>query len=123
LFLGRKREFTHGVCYEDFLECNHAPLHSFLLDLDQLDLNRIRYHEDQRYLEDYFLTLQLFTRGNADWDSLTEGMYIGDYIHVVGGANTLAVAGEEARQSIVTSREYTDCEQRIQELRRSIHGV
>jgi hypothetical protein len=120
LFRGRKREFTHGFSYDDFLACNHAPLHSFLLDLDQLDLERVHYHEDQRYLEDYYLTLQLFTRENGDWESLGENVYIGDYLHVIGGANTLAKAGEQAHQAIVASPAYRLCEQRVEALRRSL---
>ncbi|QCQ21349.1 glycoside hydrolase family 99-like domain-containing protein [Desulfoglaeba alkanexedens] len=123
LFRGRKQVFTYGFSYDDFVACNHAPLHSFLLDLDQLDLRRVHYHDDQRYLEDYFLTLQLFTRENADWESLGENAYIGDYLHVVGGANTLAMASEEAHQAIVESPEYRLCEQRVDALRRSLHNT
>lgn len=119
-FLERTREFTHGFSYDDFLACNHAPLHSFLLDLTQLDLEGIVYHDDQRYLEDYYLTLQLFTRDNADWDSLAENVYIGDYIHVVGGTNTLAFADDQQHSAIISSPEYTLCQQRIDRLRDSL---
>lgn len=120
LFLKRTREFTRGFSYEDFIVCNHAPLHSFLLDLTQLDRDHLIYHDDQRYLEDYYLTLQLFTRDNADWDSLAEDCYIGDYIHVVDGANTLAFADDQQRSAIISSPEYTVCKQRIDTLRNSL---
>jgi hypothetical protein len=119
-FIERRREFTHGFCYDDFFACNHAPLHSFLLDLDQLDTGSLSCHDDQRYLEDYYLTLQLFTRDNTDWASLAENMYIGDYMHPVDGVGTLATADRSRHESILTTPEYRLCQQRIEQLRDSL---
>nr|WP_320115706.1 glycoside hydrolase family 99-like domain-containing protein [uncultured Desulfuromonas sp.] len=119
-YLKRYREFTHGRTYEDFLSCNHAPLHSFLLDLAQLDVSRLTYQEGQRYLEDYYLTLQLFTRDNADWQSLELDNCIGDYIHTVGPGNTLAVTTEEQRRNLVESPHYRECLKHINELRATL---
>ena len=42
----------------------------FMLDVERLDLSDIVYFDGQRFLEDYQLTLQLFTKENGDWDSL-----------------------------------------------------
>ncbi|MBN2793028.1 MAG: glycoside hydrolase family 99-like domain-containing protein [Desulfuromonadales bacterium] len=114
---GRKREFTHGRCYEDFIACNPAPLHSFLLDLDQLDLSRLVWHDDQCYLEDYYLTLQLITRDNTDWHSLELDHYIGDYLHGTAGGNTLAVDSSANRADIISSPLYRECQERIDQLR------
>jgi lipopolysaccharide biosynthesis protein/antitoxin component HigA of HigAB toxin-antitoxin module len=119
-YLKRYREFTHGRTYADFLACNHAPLHSFILDLDQLDLSRLKYNEGQRYLEDYYLTLQLFTRDNTDWESLDLDNYIGDYIHTAGAQNTLAVTTEEQRRKLVESPHYRYCLKLVDELRATL---
>lgn len=117
LFLDRKSEFVHGYSYDDFFNLNHAPLHSFMLDLTQLDLSRIVYYDDQRFMEDYFLTLQLFTRENADWASLAKNVYIGDYIHSVNRAQTLAFSDKKEREALYSNPEYMLCEERICALR------
>lgn len=117
LLSDRKREFTHGRCYEDFIACNPAPLHSFMLDLDQLDLSRLVWYDDQRYLEDYYLTLQLITRDNTDWNSLELNQYIGDYLHDTAGGNTLAVESAANRADIISSSLYLKCQERIDQLR------
>ena len=71
-----------------------------MLDLTQLDLSRIVYYDDQRFMEDYFLTLQLFTRENADWASLAKNVYIGDYIHSVNRTQALAFSDKKEREAI-----------------------
>lgn len=119
LFGERRQEFTHGFSYDDYFATNHAPLHSFLLDLRQLDLSNLTFDDDQRYLEDYFLTLQLFTRDNADWQGLADHLFIGDYIHASGSENTLAFADDEKRSTIVESDQYRRCEKRVRELKKA----
>ena len=116
----RNRVYEYGYTYEEFIELNHAPLHSFILDLDQLDLSTIVYYNDQQFMEDYFLTLQLFTKDNADWESLKENFNIGDYIHSVDRGHTLAILDEQKRKSLLTSRAYMLCEQRIYGMRRKM---
>lgn len=120
LLINRTCTYEYGYSYEDFISNNHAPLHSFMLNMDRLDLRRVVYFEDQRYMEDYLLTLQLFTEDNADWDSLKESFYIGDYIHSVDRAHTLAFANEQERQALVSTPEYVLCTQRISHIRQSI---
>lgn len=122
LFGARTQEFTHGFSYADYRATNHAPLHSFLLDLDQLDLSGLTFDDDQRYLEDYYLTLQLFTPDNADWRGLADAPYIGDYIHAIGSENTLAFADTRQRRAILESDQYRRCEQRVRELKAAIPG-
>lgn len=117
LFRGRTAEFTHGRDYEEFLCVNHAPLHSFMLDLSQLETKNLVFHDDQRYLEDYYLTLQLFSQDNADWASLGEDMFIGEYLHGTEQANTLALVDEEGRLAIRATPEYQQCEERVRILR------
>ncbi len=122
LFGERRQEFTHGFCYDDYLATNHAPLHSFLLDLRHLDLSGLTFDDDQRYLEDYYLTLQLFSRDNADWQGLADSFFIGDYIHAVGSENTLAFADAGQRRAIVEGDQYRRCENRVRELKASLKG-
>lgn len=119
-FIKRERAFEYGYTYADFLSVNHAPLHSFMLDVVQLDFGKVIYHDDQKYMEDYYLTLQLFREHNADWASLNENMYIGDYIHSVDRNHTLAFADDVERQALLMNGEYQIAERRIHEMRRQV---
>jgi len=119
-FLLRSRAYEYGESYDDFLRNNHAPLHSFILDVSKLNLNRVIYHNDQRYLEDYFLTLQLFAADNCDWNGLKECHYIGDYIHSVDREHTLAFVNDSDRQALIVRPDFILCEQRIKKLRASL---
>lgn len=124
LILQRGTTYSYGHSYEEFVRLNHAPLHSFMLNLDQLDLSQVHYHADMKYMEDYYLTLQLFSRDGSDWAALRDCAYIGDYIHRVGGSDshTLALEDDTHRQTLLRSPEYLVCEQRITELRRMLAG-
>lgn len=115
--LERRRVYEYGYSYQDYFHLNHAPLHSFMLDLERIDLSGVIYHDDQRYLEDYLLTLQLFTPANADWESLAANHYIGDYMHYIDRDQTLAIEDSAARQEILDSPEYQMCEDRIRQLK------
>src|SRR5690606_2799701 len=42
----RTKAFEYGYSYDDFVMHNHAPLHSFLLDLSQLDVKNAVYYDD-----------------------------------------------------------------------------
>ena len=121
VWLERKRTFGGRYTYEEFRQYNLAPIHSFALDLKRLDLSRIYYHEEQRYMEDYFLTLQLFSADNVDWESLEEEKYIGDYIHSVDRPHTLAFTDDAERQALLELPEYQLCVDRIYGLRRATH--
>jgi len=118
----RKKEFVHGRCFQDFWDVNPAPVHSFLLDVSRMDVENLEYHPQQCYLEDYYLTLQLLTPENTDWESLQEDVYIGDYMHDVSTFQSLACWDEQDREGIVASPEYRRCEQRIHELKRRLKG-
>lgn len=116
----RRKEFVRGATYDDFLYCNHAPLHSFMLDLSKLDLTELTYIDGQQYLEDYYLTLQLFTRTNTDWDSLKKNIYIGDYLHSGTGVNTLASGSDEHHHAVVESPAYRTSLEHINQLRATL---
>ena len=75
-----------------------------------------------KYMEDYYLTLQLFTREGTDWRSLDNEVFIGDYIHRVGSvnSNTLAVNDQAQRAVLLASESYVRSEQLIKELRAEI---
>ncbi|MBC3207679.1 glycoside hydrolase family 99-like domain-containing protein [Pseudomonas sp. SWRI111] len=114
----REKIYDYGETYRDFVEHNHAPLHSFLLDLDKCDLEAVTYFDDMKYMEDYYLTMQLFTRTGTDWASLRTCGFIGDYIHRVGcDAHTLALTDEQQRTDLLGSESYQVCEARIKAMR------
>lgn len=116
----RSRRYEYGYSYNDFFDGNHAPLHSFLMDMSKLDLSSVEYHDDHRYMEDYFFTLQIFKRNNCDWDSLSRNFYIGEYIHSIDRSHTLAFTGDAERQAMLSNPEYQICEGRIRELRKRL---
>jgi len=114
----REKIYDYGETYRDFVEHNHAPLHSFLLDLDKCDLEAVTYYEDMKYMEDYYLTMQLFSRDGTDWASLKTCGFIGDYIHRIGcDAHTLAITDDQQRADLLNNESYRICEDRIKTLR------
>lgn len=121
-FLERAKAYEYGYSYAEFVRQNHAPLHSFLLDVSKLDLDALVYYDDQRYLEDYFLTLQLFTEENCDWEGLKLNQYIGDYIHSIDRSHTLAFTDDSERQMLLKQPDYILCENRIEDLRLGLLG-
>lgn len=118
--IGRKRAYEYGGSYNDFVNHNHAPLHSFMLDMSAIDLSRVIFFDDQTYMEDYFLTLQLFSEENCDWESLNKNFYIGDYIHCVDRPNTLAITDDDTRKALFSNPHYGICAQRIEEMKEKI---
>lgn len=118
----RQRHFEYGYSYDDFVNHNHAPIHSFLIDIDKIGFDSVSYNPYQKYMEDYYLTLQLFTRNNADWDSLKENFYIGDYIYCIDKQQTLAIKNEEERHQILADQEYIVCEESIRALREHLRS-
>jgi hypothetical protein len=120
MLVERNRHYQYGYSYDDFLTVNVAPLHSFMLDLSQLDVAGLKFFEDQRFLEDYFLLLQLVTRDNTDWKGLAQDVYIGDYIRFADNRNTLAIADQQMGEEIRKTPDYLLCERRIRDLRNSL---
>jgi len=117
LITKRKKGFEYGYTYDDFIDHNHAPIHSFILDLKGLDLSKLIYHEDQHYMEDYYLTLQLFTQDNADWEGLSDNVYIGDYMHCIDRDQTLAIHYNEERYKLLCDDQYKKDADRIKILK------
>jgi lipopolysaccharide biosynthesis protein/SAM-dependent methyltransferase len=120
ILLNRTRAFEYGFSYEDFFSNNNAPIHSFLLDLTQLKVDSVTYHDDHRFMEDYYLTLQLFTEENGDWESLQLNHYIGEYLHSIDRAHTLAFTDETDRERILKNPDYIRCNNRLIKLRAAI---
>ena len=121
LCIDRSSLYEYGYSYEDFIDHNHAPLHSFLIDTTQFNFDNIEYDENQKYMEDYFLTLQLFTKENTDWNSLKENRYIGDYIHSIDRQHTLAFSEDSIRAKLLKDEKYLACDKKINELRKRIN--
>ncbi len=113
----RTRAFEYGYSYSDFVAHNHAPIHSIMIDVRKIDWSKVRYFNDQKFMEDYFLTLQIFTAENGTWADLNHNIYIGDYIHNVDREHTLALNTDEDRQKLISTPEYQICEQRIRSAR------
>ncbi|MBX9914935.1 MAG: glycoside hydrolase family 99-like domain-containing protein [Pseudomonadaceae bacterium] len=123
LILKRNRTYEYGLSHAEFVRLNHAPLHSFMLDLDQIDLSKLHYYDDMKFMEDYYLTLQVFTPADTDWESLRNCEFIGDYVHRLGDfSNTLALSSEQDRTALLQDAHYMVCEGRITELRRTLAG-
>jgi hypothetical protein len=120
MLIERKRDYQYGYSYDDFLTVNIAPLHSFMLDLSQLNVADLKFFEDQRFLEDYFMLLQLVTRRNTDWKGLSQDVYIGDYVRFDDNRNTLAIADQERGKAIRKSPDYLLCESRVRDLKKSL---
>ncbi|WP_448724880.1 glycoside hydrolase family 99-like domain-containing protein [Pseudomonas farris] len=125
LILSRDRTYTYGYSYEDFVNLNHAPIHSFMIDVSKCNIESIEYAPDMKYMEDYYLTLQLFTKEGTDWKSLESEFFIGDYIHRVGSenSNTLAVSDQAQRAALLASESYRQSQERINELRARINTL
>lgn len=123
LILRRERIYDWGQTWADFFKLNIAPIHSFLLDLDRIDLGRIESIPDMKYLEDYYLTLQIFSPEETDWSSLKRDLFIGDYITRRGSqTQTLAIDCPTERGKTTTSAEFQRCERHIAELKARLAG-
>ena len=121
LILRRDAVFTYGRSYDDFLTMNHAPIHSFMLDMSKVDVDSIEHFKDMKFMEDYYLTLQVFSAHETDWESLNRVIFIGDYVHMKGdGVNTLAITDVEQRRELLASMEYRLSETRIAQLKRRL---
>jgi len=119
--LRRDKTYTYGQSYSDFFTHNHAPLHSFMLDLSKIDLGNLHYYGDMKYMEDYYMTLQIFTEEGSDWESLKDENFIGDYIHRIGDmSNTLAISDEVQREELLRNEHFILCNERLQTLRKSL---
>ena len=116
----REKLFEYGYSYDDFIYDNHAPIHSFMLDMEQINLAKTEYHQDQKYMEDYYLTLQIFNKDNCDWESLSINKYIGDYLHSTDRDHTLAISSDSAREKLLEDPVYLRDEKRITDLRKKI---
>jgi lipopolysaccharide biosynthesis protein len=116
----RQVVYNYGKSYADFLKLNHTPIHGFLLNISKINMDQIQYYEDMKYMEDYFLTLQIFTEDGTDWKSLQERKFLGDYYHYEDKAQTLAVLDQEQRNKIISSSDYVKCEYRVAEIKYGI---
>jgi hypothetical protein len=118
LIIDRARQFEYGYDYSDFIAHNSIPLHSFIMDVEGLCLEHVVWSDDQMFMEDYFLTLQLFTASNADWRGLRDNTYVGDYVHSIDRAHTLAILDDDQRDRLHANEDYLRCLQRVQGMQR-----
>jgi lipopolysaccharide biosynthesis protein/SAM-dependent methyltransferase len=123
LIVARNRVYDWGHTWEDFFKLNIAPIHSFMVNLDLVEVQQIKYFPDMKFLEDYYLTLQIFSPTGTDWGSLRRDFFVGDYITRRGGENqTLAIHCPIEREKTVASEEFQRSERRIAELKARIRS-
>lgn len=113
--------YDYGKTYADFWQANHTPLHGFMLDLSKIDVKQIEYDPAMKYMEDYYLTLQVFGEKDTDWESLRHKKFIGDYCHYQDKDQTLAIL-DEKRDKVVRSPEFIACEEKINTLKSKIRS-
>lgn len=108
-----------GVNYRDFLSDNFIPIHSLMFDKEKIDFNEVNFHFGQKYMEDYYLLLQVLSEENTDWEGLAMNHYVGCYRFTSSGKNTLAL-DENNRRALSRSPEYILWEQTVFEFRRNV---
>lgn len=118
-FIERTKVWLEKTKYEDFIVDNFIPLHSFILDLNRVNVKNVKYFETHKYMEDYYLLLQLVTKENTDWKSLSLNHFIGDYRFDETGENTLAVEIEKV-ENIINNKEFIECLERINTLKKNL---
>lgn len=118
--LARRFVYNYGASCEDFRQHNHAPLHSFMLDTRKIDFLSIEYFPDMRYMEDYYMTLQIFSPDNADWSSLKLPRFVGDYSHRIGAEGHTLAVDDAQRSALLKSESYMVCERRIAAMREKL---
>ena len=119
LFLRRVKGYEYGSTFEDFLKNNHSPIHSFMLDVNRFDFGSLIYHDDQVFMEDYFLLLQLDTGENSDRLGLQDNIYIGDYIFSNDRKQTLALKTKAEIESVKSDPRYIYADSLINVMKRS----
>ena len=118
----RKVVYDFGKDYERFYDQNNTPIHGFMLNKSLIDLEQIEFYEDMKYMEDYFLTLQIFTKDDTDWESLKQRKVVGDYFIFEDKAQTLANLTDDERRRILSKPDYLKDQNRIDALRQKIHS-
>ena len=113
----RRSVYDYGGSFDAFFSRNHAPIHSFMLNLDLIDPSALRWFDDMRYMEDYHLTLQIFHPQQTDWASLETAVFIGDYNHRIGSLDHTLAVDDAARSRLFEDTHYKWCEARINDVR------
>lgn len=114
MFLQRHR-------FEEFFNDNFLPLHSYVMDMKRVDVDRIIYFDHMKFMEDYFIALQLLDADNSDWEGLHHPVFIGDYnFRISGTPNTLALITDDQKNVVLSDPHYQLCELRIQWIRQQM---
>ncbi len=121
-----KREMLHrksekyGKTHASFIDNNLTPIHGIMLDISKVNLENIDFYDDMKYMEDYYMTLQIFSEYNTDWAALAEKKYIGDYFFYEDKVQTLGGITDAVRQKLILDPVYVQCQERIDKLRNRI---
>ena len=117
LIVERKKEYLNNKTYYDFLFNNFIPIHSYMIDLDKINLNEIRFMHGMTYMEDYYLALQIFNQKNSDWESFNKPIFIGDYIYNSQNTNTLGLYNQKLKKNLLKYPKYIRDQKNIDILR------
>ena len=114
MFLQRHR-------FDQFFDDNFIPLHSYVMDMKQVDVEGLIYFDHMKFMEDYFIALQLLNADNSDWDALHHPTFVGDYnFRVSGTPNTLALITDDQKNQVLSDPHYQLCDLRIQWMRKQV---
>ena len=57
VFIDKDKSIHTGETYEDFIENNRYPLHSFLMSKEAINGKKLTFVPGIKYMEDYYLNL------------------------------------------------------------------
>lgn len=111
----RKSNYFGGTCFEELMERNFVPIHSYVVSLDVFNRFKILI-PNMKFLEDYYMLLQIVHYACVDWSGLTEELYVGDYWYGTDAARgTLSNLNFQTPPEL--NNEYRICEKSINELK------
>jgi glycosyltransferase involved in cell wall biosynthesis/lipopolysaccharide biosynthesis protein len=116
----RSINYDTGKTFSDFYNNNHTPIHGFMINKSKINTENINFFKCMKYMEDYYMTLQIFTEKETDWESLYQQKFIGDYYCFEDKSQTLGNLNDSERLQILQKNEYIDCQKKIDEIRRKI---
>ena len=84
-----------------------------------IDNKELSFIPGMKYMEDYYLLLQLIDPDSSDWLSATEKIYIGEYMHDLHNGHGTLSRGDLYKSKLLSNSEYLNCERLIQQARAS----
>ena len=114
--------YFKGKNYRQFIKWNFIPTHSVLIPKSELRSLDIAFIPGMKFLEDYYLLLQVVGPANSNWQALSakHQKFIGIYsLHSQG---TLSATNISMKLGVLQSREYRLAINEIEKLKRSLRS-